>query len=66
VNRSATLAWRRSSRCESGSCVEVALAGDGVAIRDSKHPGGANLLFTRGEWEAFVEGVRAGDFEFHL
>jgi hypothetical protein len=30
--------WRKSSRCDSGNCVEVRLVDDHVEIRDSKHP----------------------------
>lgn len=32
----ATAAWRRSSKCSMGSCVEVLLTDDWVFIRDSK------------------------------
>ena len=56
--------WLRSRRCESGSCVEVAKVGDQIAMRDSKDPNSPILLFTGAEWDAFVEGVQAGDFQF--
>jgi Domain of unknown function (DUF397) len=59
-----TVAWRRSSRCDAGSCVEVAHIDGAFAVRDSKDRSGPTLLFTRAEWSAFVAGVRAGDFEF--
>lgn len=49
----------------SGSCVEVAVnlvAGHGVVLtRDSKNPAGPVLAFSRGAWEAFTGGIRAGD-----
>ncbi|HWS31683.1 MAG TPA: DUF397 domain-containing protein [Actinoplanes sp.] len=54
--------WRRSGRCSTGACVEVARVAEQVLIRDSKVPGGAILTFTREEWIAFVAGVRDGDF----
>lgn len=57
--------WRRSQQCDSGSCVEAAVIGADIAVRDSKDPRGAVLRFTKDEWDAFVSGVRAGDFEFH-
>jgi len=59
-----TASWRRSQRCGSAntSCIEVALRDDGVAIRDSKDPSGAILVFDYTEWTAFVEGVVDGDF----
>jgi Domain of unknown function (DUF397) len=59
------LDWRRSSLCGAhGSCVEVAPTPDGgVAIRNGETPGTAPVLFfSRDEWEAFVAGVRAGEF----
>ncbi len=59
-------AWRRSRRCDAGSCVEVAHIDGSFVVRDSKNPDGPTLHFTRPEWDAFVEGVRAGDFEFSL
>ncbi|WP_328464528.1 DUF397 domain-containing protein [Actinoplanes sp. NBC_00393] len=56
--------WRRSGQCSSGACVEVAKVGDRYLVRDSKQPGGTPLTFTKGEWDAFVAGVKAGDFGF--
>jgi len=38
--------------------------GDGsVLVRDSKWPSHRPLTFTRDEWEAFRDGVKAGDFD---
>jgi hypothetical protein len=61
----ATLSWTKSSLSFSnGNCVEVAsMADGGVAVRDSKHPEGPVLRFTPGEWDAFVGGVRNGEFD---
>jgi Domain of unknown function (DUF397) len=60
--------WRKSSR--SGGlngggeeCVEVAALGDGrIAVRDSKHPGGAVLFFTRTQMAAWISGVQNNEF----
>lgn len=38
------------------------LPGGGRAVRDSKDPDGPVLVFPVGEWSAFVEGVRAGEY----
>ena len=57
------VAWRRSSRCASNSCVEVGLLEHQVAVRDSKDRCGPVLLFTRTEWAAFVHGARNGEFD---
>lgn len=56
--------WRRSSKCESSAaCVEVATGGGDVLVRDSKNPDGPVLQFTLAGWDAFVAGVRDGDFD---
>ncbi|HTZ91622.1 MAG TPA: DUF397 domain-containing protein [Streptosporangiaceae bacterium] len=57
------LNWRRSSLCGShGSCVEIASLPDGgTALRDGKSPDRV-LFFSREEWDAFMAGVKAGEF----
>jgi Domain of unknown function (DUF397) len=56
--------WTRSTRCESGACVEVTrLDDDAIAMRDSKIEGGSVLLFTATTWRNFLEGLRAGEFD---
>jgi hypothetical protein len=58
--------FRKSSYSNSwGNCVEVAPAADGgVSVRDSKDQGGGPVLhFTGPEWEAFLAGVRGGEFD---
>lgn len=61
------LAWRKSSYSNGtgGDCVEVAdLPDGGRAVRDTKDRGnGSVLLFTPAEWQAFVAGVRDGEFD---
>jgi hypothetical protein len=54
--------WRKSRRCGSNACVEVANVAGTYLIRDSKDPEGAVLRFSVQEWAAFVDGVKAGDF----
>jgi hypothetical protein len=51
--------WRRSSRCESHNCVEVALAPDGVRIRDSASPDGPGITIGNAAWRAFCAGLKA-------
>ncbi|MEU7744597.1 DUF397 domain-containing protein [Nonomuraea sp. NPDC049158] len=57
--------WRKSSRSSGngGQCVEVAMNLPGVVgVRDSKDPEGPKLIFTPGEWRAFIGGLKSGDF----
>jgi hypothetical protein len=57
--------WQKSRRSNpSGNCVELAvLPGGGIAVRNSRHPDGPALIYTRAEVEAFLLGVRDGDFD---
>ena len=56
--------WRKSRASNpSGNCVEVAALPDGaVAVRNSRHPSGPALVYTRAEIAAFLAGVRDGEF----
>jgi hypothetical protein len=52
--------WVKSTRSgpTGGNCVEVACLGDGrVAVRNSRYPAGAALLFGPEQWTAFVAAV---------
>ncbi|MEU8194998.1 DUF397 domain-containing protein [Microbispora amethystogenes] len=69
--------WRKSRRSGNGSnCVEIAVADAAEAgtehkadarrlflVRDSKNPDGPILAFTPSEWDAFVGGVKDGEFD---
>lgn len=44
-------------------CVEVALNGPSVKVRDTKNRGGGTLTFNHKEWDAFVKGVKLGEFD---
>lgn len=57
--------WRKSTRSGpyTDNCVEVAFVDGAIAVRDSKNPTGPVLLFTAGEWDAFVDGAKDGEFD---
>jgi hypothetical protein len=55
--------WRSSRRCEAGACVEVAVTGDAVLVRDGKDPEAQHLSFGYEAWRRFLAGLRDGTFE---
>lgn len=46
-----------------GSCVEYHEHDDEVHVRDSKDKDGPFLTFTGAEWDAFILGAKAGQFD---
>ncbi|GGO66334.1 DUF397 domain-containing protein [Nonomuraea cavernae] len=61
-----TAIWRKSSHSgpDGGNCVEVAeLSGGRRGVRDSKNLTGPALIFTPDEWNAFIAGVKNGEFD---
>jgi hypothetical protein len=62
---SSELDWAKSSlSMANGSCVEVAgLSGELINVRHSKDVKGPVLRFTPAEWDAFLGGVRNGEFD---
>ncbi|WP_067568449.1 DUF397 domain-containing protein [Nocardia acidivorans] len=53
--------WRRGD--DSAEGVEIAfLASGNIGLRDSRNPDGPVLVFTPGEWRAFVAGAKDGEF----
>ncbi|OLT38766.1 DUF397 domain-containing protein [Saccharomonospora sp. CUA-673] len=57
--------WRKSRYSGAmGNCVEVApLTGGDIAMRNSRDPQGPALVYTRAEIDAFVAGVKDGEFD---
>lgn len=64
MNINRTPQWQRSSFCATNACVEVDFGPDGIVrVRDSKPPWKPVLTFSAGEWDAFIAGVRNGEFD---
>jgi hypothetical protein len=57
--------WRISSFSgNNGTCVELAGLADGrIAVRNSNRPEDGVVLFTRAEMDAWISGVKAGEFD---
>ncbi|WP_330178631.1 DUF397 domain-containing protein [Nocardia sp. NBC_01503] len=55
--------WFKSTYSQAqGECVEVAhLESGGVGVRDSKNPAGPALIFSQGDWNAFLAGIVCGE-----
>ena len=49
--------WRKASK-DADTCVEVASVPDVIAVRDSKAPQGAVLLFSPTQWRTFTDAVK--------
>jgi hypothetical protein len=58
--------FRKSTKCGTNTCVEVAISDDRVDVRDSKQSNGAVLEFTHDEWRDFLAGVVDGEFSLPL
>lgn len=44
-------------------CVTVAIRPDVVAVRHTRDPEKMTLEYTHGEWDAFLDGVKKGEFD---
>lgn len=52
-----------SSFCSGGTCVGIKLDGETILVADTKDETAVPLRFDATEWNAFVQGVQAGEFE---
>lgn len=44
-------------------CVAVRIKDGTADVRDTKNPNSPTLSFTKDEWDVFVKGVKAGEFD---
>lgn len=63
------VAWHISTRSGNGgaNCVEAGPLADGsgrVAVRHSRHPNEAVIVYTPQAWKAFIEAAKNGEFDF--
>jgi Domain of unknown function (DUF397) len=53
--------WRKSSRSGAGNdCVELVVARNGAAVRDTKNRGAGHITFAGTGWDAFVGTLKEG------
>jgi Domain of unknown function (DUF397) len=56
-----SVVWRRSTKTGGQNCVEVAVVGGSVLIRDSMNPDGGILRLPPTAWSAFLARARGTD-----
>lgn len=54
--------FKLSSLTHKCCCVAVRM-GDTIEIRDTKNPNSPTLFFNKEEWNAFIGGVKLGEFD---
>jgi hypothetical protein len=58
------LAWRKSVRSGyQGNCVELAVAGEGIAVRNSRDPHGTVLGFPAAGIAGFLASIKNGELD---
>jgi len=55
--------FKSSFSGDAGQCVEVRITNQDIAVRDSKDPAATVLVFSNDEWNAFIQGVKSGEFD---
>jgi hypothetical protein len=56
--------WLKAESSGTANCLEVApTPSGGIALRDSKDPGGQVLRIPRTAFDALIDGVKRGEFD---
>lgn len=64
TSRSPGFEWRRPVRCDiDADAVEVGFTDAVILVRNSAQPTEVPLVLTQDEWVAFLDGVKAGEFD---
>jgi hypothetical protein len=62
--RTTGLHWRKARRsANNGACIEAALSGGRILIRDSKDPGGPVLEYAGATWRMFTSDAKIGRYD---
>lgn len=63
INRE-SLRWRIAKKSSTANCVEVARAApDTVVVRNSRRPDGDMIIYPHADFNAFLAGVKSGEFD---
>ena len=57
------LNWTKSTKCTSETCLEIAISGDNVYLRNSNDLTGECLVCNAGDWRSFLAGARNNEFD---
>jgi hypothetical protein len=52
--------WKKSSKCGTNACVEAKITKHVVVLKDDT---GSMVIYSHDEWQAFIDGVKAGEFD---
>jgi hypothetical protein len=55
------LGWRKPSYCQGGECPEIATIEGLIALRSSSEPDSV-IRYSKEEWRALVQAIKAGEF----
>jgi hypothetical protein len=59
-----TINWKQTDRCGDSACIEVRKVGPWIQVRARNGDKTSNALnFTPQEWDAFIQGAKAGEFD---
>jgi hypothetical protein len=56
--------WRVAKASNAANCVQVRSEGDMITVGNTRFPDGPFLSYTYGEWAAFLDGAKNGEFDF--
>jgi len=56
--------FKISRSCGFSGCVQVAYKDNIIGVGDTKNPNGSLLIFDKEEWNAFITGVKNGEFDY--
>ena len=58
------LDWTRSSYCADTTCIEVAVSGEQVWLRDGKNVAAPAIEFSLDEWDIFIDSISSVIYTF--